>query len=435
MQWSLYVRSGDLFIVHSVYPNREAAAQAQDNLQRIGGRDLETAILPGHYRRTFTVGQMHRLMSNPQQFAHEHIASARGRKVRTVTTPSGHRVRLAFPKGHRRKGSGKVVSILHPEGNPEEIRVGDLIEWNQGGGRTARGTVLEVRGQHGYTVATGKKTVPVKTVTLSAKPRLVQQRSDRPPGYMLHPSNPARNVTAYGSIIRTRTAQQEWYESASGDARKRAAQLRKLGFKVSVESMGSQVTPVGRVKMTLLTIHYPEDREIPPPERVERMNPQVVTSPAHVVGAGPYVRVAMTLDDVLTFKASWPDSGLPTQEITFEFDPTNGDLVDMEPRDLEESGADPGAVLALSNDALKAAVEAGTLPDWTLSARGINPTKRGSIYRPGPQYVTRDEKTGAVRLATAKDMSKRAVVWQEGPEELKRLGLLRGNSRRKRKAS
>jgi hypothetical protein len=33
-----------------------------------------------------------------------------------VTHPSGHEVRLAFPPGPRRAGSGKVVSILHPKG-------------------------------------------------------------------------------------------------------------------------------------------------------------------------------------------------------------------------------------------------------------------------------------------------------------------------------
>ena len=52
----------------------------------------------------------------------------------------------------------------------------------------------------------------------------------------------------------------------------------------------------------------------------------------------------------------WPASGLPTEEITFEFDPSNGDLVDIEPSDLEDQGADGAAVLALSNDAIKAAV-------------------------------------------------------------------------------
>lgn len=56
-------------------------------------------------------------------FKIEHVAPApRGWKVRTVR-PSGssrHEVRVAFPPGRRRKGTGKVVEILHPksENNP-----------------------------------------------------------------------------------------------------------------------------------------------------------------------------------------------------------------------------------------------------------------------------------------------------------------------------
>jgi hypothetical protein len=45
----------------------------------------------------------------------------KGWHVRTVTHPSGHQARIAFPPGSRKKGSGRVVQILHPnrEQNPE----------------------------------------------------------------------------------------------------------------------------------------------------------------------------------------------------------------------------------------------------------------------------------------------------------------------------
>jgi len=45
----------------------------------------------------------------------------KGWHVRTVTHPSGHQARIAFPPGSRKKGSGRVVQILHPnrEKNPE----------------------------------------------------------------------------------------------------------------------------------------------------------------------------------------------------------------------------------------------------------------------------------------------------------------------------
>ena len=55
-----------------------------------------------------------------RQFEHEDVAAVpRGFKVRTVTHPSGHRIRVAFPPGRRSTGSGTLVSILHPKGeNP-----------------------------------------------------------------------------------------------------------------------------------------------------------------------------------------------------------------------------------------------------------------------------------------------------------------------------
>ena len=46
---------------------------------------------------------------------------------------------------------------------------------------------------------------------------------------------------------------QEWYETGEGSARQRSKQLRKLGYRV-VSDSSEQVTPVGRVRMTLLTI-------------------------------------------------------------------------------------------------------------------------------------------------------------------------------------
>lgn len=53
------------------------------------------------------------------------------------------------------------------------IRVGDRIEWNQSGNKTATGKVLEILPSGAYRVETGLKTVPTKTVLASAKPRKV----------------------------------------------------------------------------------------------------------------------------------------------------------------------------------------------------------------------------------------------------------------------
>ena len=78
----------------------------------------------------------------------------------------------------------------------------------------------------------------------------------------------AKPVTAL-LVVRTPKVVQESYESASGDARERARYLRSLGFKVWVSAMGSQVTPVGRVNLSLVTINH-EGREVPAPDKIER---------------------------------------------------------------------------------------------------------------------------------------------------------------------
>jgi hypothetical protein len=65
-------------------------------------------------------------MAAAAQFRVEHVAPApRGWRTRTIVpgprsqhegrAVSAHRIRVAFPPGRRRKGSGKVVEILHPK--------------------------------------------------------------------------------------------------------------------------------------------------------------------------------------------------------------------------------------------------------------------------------------------------------------------------------
>ena len=69
-----------------------------------------------------------------------------------------------------------------------------------------------------------------------------------------------------------------------------------------------------------------------------------------VSGSGSYVRVTMSADDVARFKSQWPASGLPTRAIWFEFQRSNGDLVDMSPGSERFDGP---ALAALSQDAQK----------------------------------------------------------------------------------
>lgn len=57
------------------------------------------------------------------QFRHQHVArKPRGFRVRTVTHPgSGHQIRMGFPPGPRRVGSGRVLEILHPRAENPKI--------------------------------------------------------------------------------------------------------------------------------------------------------------------------------------------------------------------------------------------------------------------------------------------------------------------------
>lgn len=81
-------------------------------------------------------------------------------------------------------------------------------------------------------------------------------------------------VKCYGRVV-CRGATQEHYETGTNDAGRRARELRAAGWRVTVSALGSQVTDVGRVKMTMLTITHRLDSEgftdVPPtPPMVER---------------------------------------------------------------------------------------------------------------------------------------------------------------------
>ena len=53
---------------------------------------------------------------------------------------------------------------------------------------------------------------------------------------------------------RTAEMVQEWYETGSRECRARARMLRKQGYRVVVQNMGDQITSVGRIRCTMLTI-------------------------------------------------------------------------------------------------------------------------------------------------------------------------------------
>jgi hypothetical protein len=62
---------------------------------------------------------------------------------------------------------------------------------------------------------------------------------------------------------------QESYETASGDAKIRATELRKAGFRVHVAALGSQVTRLGSIKLSLVTAYGEMDNL--PSVKIERI--------------------------------------------------------------------------------------------------------------------------------------------------------------------
>lgn len=67
-----------------------------------------------------------------------------------------------------------------------------------------------------------------------------------------------------------------------------------------------------------------------------------------ILDKGSSVIVRVSRQEVVAFNTRWPCSEIPERSVYFEFDKRNGDLLDMEPFDM-----DGEAVRALSEDAQK----------------------------------------------------------------------------------
>ena len=65
---------------------------------------------------------------------------------------------------------------------------------------------------------------------------------------------------------------------------------------------------------------------------------------------GCFYSVSVSAREVEDFKSRWPCSGLPDHAVTFQFDKTNGDLVDIWPSAIADQ-FDGDAAIALSQDA------------------------------------------------------------------------------------
>ena len=79
-------------------------------------------------------------MATKRKFRHEDIAEVpRGWRVRTKREADGTEVRIAFPPGRRKKGAGKLISILHPTSNPVSAR----LQWRGRDKKTGKWRTLK----------------------------------------------------------------------------------------------------------------------------------------------------------------------------------------------------------------------------------------------------------------------------------------------------
>ncbi len=68
---------------------------------------------------------------------------------------------------------------------------------------------------------------------------------------------------------------------------------------------------------------------------------------------GCFFSVTCTAREVEDFSRTWPCSGLAFRAVTFQFDKSNGDLVDSNDQ-RNHPNAEGGAMLALCDDAMRA---------------------------------------------------------------------------------
>jgi len=71
---------------------------------------------------------------------------------------------------------------------------------------------------------------------------------------------------------------------------------------------------------------------------------------------GAFYTVAVYAAEVQAFNRSWPCSSLPARSISFQFDKSSGDLVDIMPYDIADQVDGPEAV-ALGEDAMRYGAE------------------------------------------------------------------------------
>jgi len=161
------------------------------------------------------------------RFRHEDVSAVpSGWKVRTVKHRD-HRVRVAFPPGRKRVGSGRLVSILHPTGeNPCTMRSSNPAELMIMGANPPRrrGNAPTVAEQHQIKIA--KKTLKMPDAVVGVmggmnkeqareilRRHAIRFQENNPPVKGLHikysPINQAYFLMWHGTVLRVFQTRQE----------------------------------------------------------------------------------------------------------------------------------------------------------------------------------------------------------------------------------
>lgn len=123
-------------------------------------------------------------MSAPR-FRHEDVSAVRpDERVRTITTPTGHQVRVAFPPGPRRRGAGRLVSVLHPNQHTHcgDVKVRFVSPTSDEGARLLANPGLRRRAGLRFLVRGGRARGNPPAAPVLIYPRVEEIRAIKPDG-------------------------------------------------------------------------------------------------------------------------------------------------------------------------------------------------------------------------------------------------------------
>ena len=146
----------------------------------------------------------------------------------------------------RKAGMGRLTHQYNPTKSGGAATIG---EWMRAVGSIIPHKGAQYAGENYGLVAA----MPVHDAVAMIRATPAHRRSEFAQQIHRRRGNPMPGNAAF-SAVKGRNWIQEWYETGDPTLKVRARDLRRLGYRASVSSMGEQVTQYGRVKSSLLDI-------------------------------------------------------------------------------------------------------------------------------------------------------------------------------------